>query len=100
MVERSGSVTDVAGSFLNHLQDICDINVKVEFLKVAPAGFVMARQRSAQQQAWEQGRVGGVIRHEALSQLLSRELKWGIVRRWRRQAWQKKGLEDTLNHNF
>lgn len=59
MVERSGSVTDVAGSFLHHLQDICDMNVKVEFLKVTPAGFVMARQRSAQQQAWEPGRVEG-----------------------------------------
>lgn len=59
MVERSGSVTDVAGSFLHHLQDICDINVKAEFLKVTPAGFAMARQSPAQQQAWEPGRVGG-----------------------------------------
>lgn len=59
MVERSGSVTDVAGSFLHHLQDICDINVKAEFLKVTPAGFAMARQSAAQQQAWEPGRVGG-----------------------------------------
>lgn len=59
MVERSGSVTDVAGSFLHHLQDICDMNVKAEFLKVTPAGFVMARQRPAQQQAWEPGRVEG-----------------------------------------
>lgn len=33
------------------------MNVKAEFLKVTPAGFVMARQRSAQQQAWEPGRV-------------------------------------------
>jgi hypothetical protein len=48
MVERSGSVTDVAGSFLHHLQDICDINVKAEFLKVTPPGLVMVRQRSAQ----------------------------------------------------
>lgn len=59
MVERSGSVTDVAGSFLHHLQDICDINVKAEFLKVTPAGFAMARQSAAPQQAWEPGRVGG-----------------------------------------
>lgn len=58
MVERSRSVTDVAGSFLHHLQDICDINVKAEFLKVTPAGFVTVRQRSTQQQAWEPGKVG------------------------------------------
>lgn len=59
MVERSGSVTDVAGSFLHHLQDICGINVKAEFLKVPPPGSVMMRQRSAQSQAWEPGRVWG-----------------------------------------
>lgn len=59
MVERSGSVTDVAGSFLHHLQDICDINVKSEFLKITPAGFIMVRQRSAQQQTWEPGKVAG-----------------------------------------
>lgn len=41
----------------------------------------------------------GMIHWEALSQPLSGELKWGIVRRWG-QAWQKKALEDTLNHNF
>lgn len=60
MVGRSGSVTDVAGSFPHHLQDICDKKWESKITKsMSPAGPVAVKQRSAQQQAWELGKHRG-----------------------------------------
>lgn len=77
MVGRSGSVTDVAGSFPHHLQDICDTNGKVGLLKVCPSWVCNCEAKISTAASMRTGQIWEMVHFKALNQLLNRELKWG-----------------------